>query len=215
MSSFLTETPFVPLWAKQMKEDFYFIYNGSSMSPLFRPGDVICVRSPNYYSIFPGDVLVYKEETIRQNRYIVHRVTSVKQKYLIAQGDNNLQPDTQVVTKDNLVGMVTFFGRNGHIYPVKGGYFGLIYARLIFARNYICLFIRHMGSRSYYRFRQSGLATKLWRPEICQIRVITDCGPLIKYCYGNRTVAYWWPEKKNFYAVKPFDLVISRPKDQN
>jgi hypothetical protein len=132
---------------------------------------------------------------------------------LITRGDNNFKPDSQVVTIDNLVGLVTAFGRHNRVYPVRGGYAGLFYARLVYVRNYLWLGVKRLGGHIYCLIRQSGIIAKVWHPVISQIRVVTEQGPLIKYCHGNRAVAHWWPEIKKFTVVKPFDLVIPRPEE--
>jgi hypothetical protein len=160
-----------------------------------------------------GDVvIVFREGNTNHFDHIVHRVVSVNQDYLITQGDNNLKPDAQIVTIDNLVGLVTSFSRHNHVYPVMGGTLGLFYARLIYARNHSWLLIKRLGWRIYRHIRQNGLIARVWRPSISQIRLVTNNGYLVKYCHDNRTVARWWSETKAFEVVKPFDLVIPRPE---
>jgi hypothetical protein len=90
---------------------------------------------------------------------------------------------------------------------------GLFYARLIHARNHLWLFIKRLGWRIYGFIRLSGLVARVWRPAITQLRLMTDKGPLIKYCHGNRTIAHWWIEKRYFNVLKPFDLVIPNPEE--
>jgi hypothetical protein len=214
MNYSLTEAPFTPSWARDNKDYFFFIYNGSSMAPLFKPGDMLCARSPVWRNIRPGDaVIVHWENSLDNLDNVVHRVMSVKREHLISQGDNNLKPDAQVVTMDNLTGLVVSFSRQGRLYSVTGGLLGLFYARLIHTRNFVWMFIKRLGWRAYRHIRQSGLVARVWRPVISQIRVITDSGPLVKYCFRTKTVARWWPEKKKFDVVKPFDLVIPHPED--
>lgn len=184
------------------------------MAPLFKPGDLLCVRKPVLGNIRLGDIVIIDWGSDKnQFETIVHRVVSVKQEYLITQGDNNLKPDPQIVTSDNLVGLVASFGRQGHVYLVRDGTIGLFYARLMHARNYLWLLIKRLDWRIYRLIRQSGWVARVWRPAIFQIRVMTDNGPLIKYCHGNRTVARWWLETKKFDVVKPFDLVIPNPEE--
>jgi signal peptidase I len=214
MNNSLTELPYIPRWARNYKETVFFIYTGVSMSPLFRPGDLLCAQKVVLENIRLGDILIIDWGSDRKkNEYVVHRVVLVEQEYLISQGDHNLKSDTQVVTIDNLVGLVTLFARQNRIYPVRGGAIGLMYARLIHAWYSIWLFTKRLGWQFYHTLRQSGLAAKIWRPAISRVRVMTDTGPLIKYCMGNRTVARWWPEINKFDVVKPFDLVILNPEE--
>jgi signal peptidase I len=214
MQNSLIKPPFIPVWAGGSKDSIFFIYNGGSMAPLFKPGDFLCAHSSVFGDILLGDIVIIQwEGNLGCLEYVVHRVVLVKQDYLVTQGDNNLCPDSQLVTHDNFVGLVNSYERQGHVYLVKGGVIGLFYARLIHARNYIWLFIKILGWRIYRLIYQSGWVARVWRPAIIQLRLTTDKGILIKYYHGNRTVAHWWPEKKYFDACKPFDLVIPNPEE--
>jgi signal peptidase I len=214
MKNSLAEVSFIPSWAKDYKETIFFICNGASMAPLFKPGDLLCCRKEKFENVCLGDIIIVAWKNDKKHtEYIVHRSVSIKPDYLTTQGDNNLEPDVQVVTKKNFVGLVTSFSRQNRVCSVNGGYIGLIYAHLFHARNYIWLFVRRLGWRIYRLTRQSGLVARAWHPTISQIRVMTDQGFLIKYCHGNHTVARWWPETKKFDVVKPFDLVIPHPEE--
>ena len=214
MNNSLIEPPFTPLWAREQKDNIFFIYNGASMMPLFKPGDLLCARRPAWGEVHIGDiVIVYRGGKANFFEHFVHRVVSVKRDYLITQGDGNLTPDLKRVTSNILVGLVISYNRQGQTYSVSGGYLGLFYARLILARNYLWWFLKRLGWRIYRLLRQSGWVNRIWQPAIRRVRVMTKQGPLIKYCHGSRTVAYWWPEVKKFTVVKPFDLVIPHPAE--
>lgn len=214
MNNSLIEPPFTPSWARENEENIFFIYSGASMAPLFNPGDMLCARFPVWQNIRPGDVvIIHWGNHINHSEHVVHRVVSVNREYLNTQGDNNLKLDAQVVTNDNLAGLVFSFGRKGKIYSVRGGRLGLFYAHLVHMRNYIWMLIKRVSRRAYRWIRRSGLVARVWQPAISQIRVMTDEGPLIKYCFGTRTVARWWPQQKRFQVVKPFDLVLSDPEE--
>ncbi len=215
MSNSQLESPSAPIWVREFKEIKYFVYYGPSMMPLFKPGDLLCARKSVLRNIRLGDVVIINLGGDKNRiEYVVHRVVSAKQGCLITQGDNNLKPDMQIVSKENLVGLVTSFYRQKHVYSVKGGAIGFLYARFIYTRNYIWLLIKRLGWMTYRLIDQSGWVSIIWRPAIYQIRVATDTGPLVKYCHGNRTVARWWPEINKFDVVKPFDLVITHPEEK-
>jgi signal peptidase I len=214
MSNSLIEPPFVPAWAKENKEAVFFIFNGTSMAPLLKPGDMLCARRFVFGNIHSGDVVIIDWGNDKNHcEYVVHRVISVKQDYLITQGDNNLNQDTKVVKIENLVGLVTAFGRQNHVHSVRGGFLGFFYARLVFFRNFIWMLIKRIGWQVYSRIRQNGLVARFWRPSISRIHLATENGPLVKYRYRKKTVARWWPQLKRFDVVKPFDLVISNPDE--
>ena len=184
------------------------------MAPLFKPGDLLCCRKESFENVRLGDILIIVWESDNNHiEYVVHRTISLKPDCLTTQGDNNLKPDLQVVTRKNFVGLVTSFSRRGHVYSVFGGTIGLLYSRVILLWNNILLIMKRLGWQVYRWIRQSGLIAIVWRPAISQIRVMTDKGPLNKYCYGNHTVARWWQKQKCFNVVKPFDLVIPKPEE--
>jgi hypothetical protein len=45
------------------------------------------------------------------------------------------------------------------------------------------------------------------------VHLRTEHGRLVKYVYGGRTVAWWWPGQNRFECRKPFDLVLRREDD--
>jgi len=214
MSNSLIKTPFFPSRASENKNSIFFIYNGTSMSPLFRPGDLLYVQIAVLESIRLGDVIVLNWGIDKDHaNYVVHRVVSIKQNHLISQGDNNFKLDAPKVNAENFIGQVVSFSRLNHIYVISGGIKGLLYARFVHLKNYIWIILKRFGRRTYNYIRQSEIISKIWTPCIRQICVMTDQGPLIKYYYGNQTVARWWTERKTFYAIKPFDLVIRNPEE--
>lgn len=213
MKNFLNEPPYIPSWAMNYNETVFYTYYSSSMASIFKPGDLLCARKSALKDVKVGDVVIVERNNGEETEYIVHRVVAIEQAGLITKGDNNLNIDAQIVTKDNFVGLVTSFSRKNRVYSVKNGMIGLFYARLIQTRNFVCLLIRQLGWRTYRFVRQSGLVAYVWHPTISRVRVMTNEGPLIKYrCYG-RTVASWYPRSGQFTAIKPFDLIISDPKD--
>lgn len=208
----LNECPFIPSWARDFKDTSFFIYNGASMKPFFRPGDLLCASYTPLGKIHLGDIVIVKRESnINQMDYIVHRVIKVERELLLTRGDNNLKADIQAVTPQNLIGRVTSFGRQSHVYIVRGGILGLLYAFLCYIKIFIWMLIKRLGRRGYYLVHESGLIAKIWRPKFNRLRVMTDDGPLVKYCIGTKTVARWWPQQGRFNVSKPFDLVLSAP----
>jgi len=207
-SDYLSTPPFTPIWARD-KETKYFIYNGISMVPLFKPGDMLCVKPSPFFDIHKGDIIVFSLiSEANEHSSIVHRVISLSHNGLITKGDNNAKPDIPMVNMDNLSGLVTFFERQGQLFPVRGGALGMFHARVIDIQNFILRLIKHLGWQTYHWVGKTGLVARMWKPEIVQVCVSSDEGPLVKYCHGTKTVARWWPQQKHFDVVKPYDLVI-------
>ncbi len=212
MSNSPVETPLVLLRAGISAEN-KFIYNGYSMTPYFKVGDLLYGSCVEAGRVSVGDiVIVFRGESSDHFNHYVHRVVHKKGNRLVTRGDNNQTFDTLVVTEEYLFGLVTHYERMGRIFPVRGGFWGQLYARTIYLRNRCWRLIEKLGVHFYRWLRQSGLVARLWRPTISRICVKVVNGYLVKYCYRNRTVARWWPVEKHFDVIKPFDLVISSPE---
>ena len=184
------------------------------MAPLFKPGDMLCVKPRSFCYLHKGDVVVfYLTNKVNNPLHVVHRIISITRNGLITQGDNNPGLDTQEIPKNNLIGLVTSFERKGMLYSVRGGGGGLLHIRIIQVRRFIMKMLSPFNRRIHSLIRRSGLVPRVWRPVIIQIHLMTDHGPLVKYCFGTKTVASWWPQQKFFAVVKPFDLIIIHPED--
>lgn len=92
---------------KETVKSFY--YTGGSMMPQFSEGDFLLSEAVEDVSkIEIGDVIVFKD----LGKNIVHRVVEVTEDGKIkTQGDNNSEPDKNVLTFEDVVGKVTNAGR--------------------------------------------------------------------------------------------------------
>jgi hypothetical protein len=190
-------------------------YRGSSMRGIFRVGDCLEMEPAVIGDIRPGDIVVYHESSPHPPdgaKELVHRITSLKPEGLVARGDSNILPDATLVTRDNLVGRVRYCVRGGKRYEVKGGFRGLLSARirhnLITSRKWI----RILGGIVYRKIRLTGLIRRVWHPDIAVIRFMTEKGPLLKYICRGQTVAWLWIQNNRFNCRKPYDLVLEPDK---
>jgi hypothetical protein len=204
-----------PQWSKEKLPimDNNRIYKGKSMQGTFSFGDRLIIEQVQLASVRPGDVVVYRVLNHQGERdMLVHRVMGVATNGLVLRGDNNFCDDKTPVAQNNLVGRVSHVDRGGKRVPVRGGCSGLLIARVShgwrFLRHIMWKFLRIMGRWSYRRLRDSGLIQRLWKPSILKIQLMTANGPLIKYVYRNRTVAFLWPHKDRVTYRKPYDLVM-------
>lgn len=189
-----------------------FLYRGRSMRGTFRTGDCLTVEPVSFDNIYKGDVVVFCGlNESGETKELVHRVMTVSPESLITRGDNNPYIDITVVTPDILVGRVTHVERDGKKRRIHGGYLGLMRARILHAWLHVRRLIGIVLGIPYRWLRKSDLVSMLWRPVIKKIHFKTDNGPLIKYIYGKRTVARWWPEEGRFECRKPYDLVLHCP----
>jgi hypothetical protein len=189
-------------------------YRGSSMRGTFRAGDCLEMEPAAIDDIHPGDIVVYRESgpDPEAAKELVHRVISRMPEGLVARGDSNVQRDAVLVTRDNLVGRVRYRVRGGKRDEVKGGFPGLLRARILHRLITPRHWLRILGVKIYGGLRLTGLIRRCWHPDIAVIRFMTEKGPLLKYVRRGRTVAWWWIQKNRFDCRKPYDLVLTPDK---
>jgi len=194
------------------------IYKGQSMAGTFSFGDQLIIEKVQFSNVRCGDILVYRRSASKGiNNEVVHRVIGSTPDGFVMQGDNNLHPDETYVTEKNLVGRITHMERAGNKHRLECKHSGLLFTRFfrrwLHIRQIMLRFVRVMGRRSYCWLRESSLVTRLWRPPVVKVRLLTPRGPMIKYIWRNRTVAFHWINEGRLKCRKPYDLVIG-PKEK-
>lgn len=185
-----------------------FPYRGSSMRGTFRPGDLLRVTPIALQDLRCGDVVAFRRPgTARPGHQVAHRVQARKVEGLVTRGDQCRTIDRAIVTAQDLIGRVSAVEREGETRPVLSGRWGQTWAVALRLWRRLAPAV----GWPYRRLRSSGLARTLWRPQLAQIRLETEVGPMIKYIHRGRTVARWWPTEGRFWCRKPYDLVLPRP----
>ncbi len=88
----------------------YFGYSYSyvptaSMEPTIKAGDSIIFQKTSYEKLKVGDIIVYKSKAgDTKGLYIVHRIVEEREDGFILKGDNNQEVDSELVTKDMVIG---------------------------------------------------------------------------------------------------------------
>ena len=101
-------------------------FHGASMKGAFRDGDRLFIESCEVADIREGDVVVFIAPG--GDHRIVHRVLAVGADRFRARGDANPGADPWLLDKENLIGRVTAYERNGRLHPVAGGRRGRLHA---------------------------------------------------------------------------------------
>ncbi len=150
-----------------------------------------------------------------ESRLLVHRVIAVHPGGFVTRGDNNPAPDSDLVSPALLVGRVAAFERRGRRLRVRGGTGGFILASFRrFVRQTWPSFsrvVRFPFRPAYRLLRRSGIIGAIWKPRLTAVQFRSPSGPFVKYVRGSRTVAVWWPERRNFRCRRPYDLIIKPP----
>jgi signal peptidase I len=207
MSSSPADARVIPPQARQVGLTQAFVYNGASMAPTFRPGQLLYVR-PVARDLAPGDVVVFANSS---GSYVVHRVVTATDAGLVTRGDSNRLPDVLSVAHGQVVGRVELAEYAGRLNAVSGGRYGLLRVHLLHARLSMWETIKKLGKRPYRWLRTSGLVARYWHPRITRLSFNGKEELPVKYVCKGRTVARFWPASGRFECRKPFDLVIPRP----
>lgn len=187
-------------------------YRGRSMKGTFLTGDCLHYKRESLSNITVGDIVIFRKHKADKNsNESVHRVIARNADRLYTRGDNNPQKDNDPVLSENLVGKVTHLERKGKKYPVRGGVRGYLWARTLHAVNYVKEILKFFLKKIYFLLKKSGVVAYLWHPVLKKIHLKTDKGLLVKYLRGERTIAYWYPDRGYFRCKKPYDLVVRRP----
>lgn len=83
-------------------QTFYGV--GESMVPLFQPNTAIVVQRVNVSKLKVGMTVLYLKKT---GFMVAHPIIERTRKGLLVQGLSNYEPDEELVTDDNIVGVIT------------------------------------------------------------------------------------------------------------
>lgn len=187
-------------------------YRGESMKGTFRVGDWLHLEKVLFDSIRRGDIVVYRGSNKNgEEKELVHRVVSISQRGLITRGDNNRFVDGSAVTSDSLLGRVTSFERKGKRHKIKSRYLAFLLVQIYRIRFPFKRLIKIILKKPYQLLRKSGLIKRFLDPKVEKIFFSSEKGILIKYMWGKKVVAKWWPEEDRFLCRKPYDLIINNP----
>lgn len=89
--------------AKAARGDLAFAGVGCSMEPMYGSGAAVVVRRCEFSALQPGMAVVYVN---RRGHYVAHRLLDNRPKGWTAIGVGNTEPDEDLVTPWNLIGVV-------------------------------------------------------------------------------------------------------------
>lgn len=82
----------------------YTVLSGS-MEPEFYPGDMVITKHKNKIGININDIVTFRD---KDGVIITHRIVKETPEGYITKGDNNNVEDSEIITKDNIIGKVQF-----------------------------------------------------------------------------------------------------------
>jgi hypothetical protein len=77
---------------------------GNSMEPLYPPGTAVVVHEQSFFTLRPGMAVIYRGS---EGHCVAHVLIKELRDGWSAQGLNNCEPDRILVTRENLLGVIT------------------------------------------------------------------------------------------------------------
>ncbi|MCL5797480.1 MAG: nucleotidyltransferase family protein [Patescibacteria group bacterium] len=105
----------ISLFKKQ--SSFSLLADGVSMLPLLQPGDTVFYRKARIHSLKANDIVI----AVKNNRIFIHRIIYKKGNYVITKGDNNLEADGKIYSRQ-IIGKIYQFKRQGKIVSLDSLY---------------------------------------------------------------------------------------------
>jgi signal peptidase I len=192
---------------KQMQPPNLF-YRGSSMKGTFKPGDKLIIEKIPFNHIKKGDLIIFRNVKHDRVDFVVHRVVQKSSDGLATRGDNCRKRDIELVIEGNIIGKVVKYNRRGKIRKAWNGGLGRLNAGTLHFRQHIIRIIKFFLRKPYLMIKESGIATKLWHPEIEIVHFDTPNGLLVKYVHNGKTIAIYWADKGHWRFRRPYDLII-------
>ena len=107
----------------------YVAFRGSSMRPLFKPGDLLEVFPYEDRQVRRGDVILFSCPS--ESCKVVHRVADIDTHGIRTKGDNNARIDPWVLSPEQIVGYVVHAQRGRRWRRVPSGLLGRFVANLV------------------------------------------------------------------------------------
>ena len=190
----------------------YYHINGPSMRPTLKPGDLLEVVLYRDKPIRRGDIVVFYPP--HEKRLVTHRLISVKDGFLRAQGDNNSRPDPEPFVPESIVGKVLHVQRRLRRRSPISGSAGHFYGFLIRGFNGAQRRLFYLGRPGYRWAARLGIFRLVW-PFPLPTRVVSisrgGC-PELQLLLGGRVIGKLAPHSGRWRLRPPFRLLIDERK---
>lgn len=129
------------------------LYQGTSMNPLMREGDVLQIIPYQGLEILRGDVVAFLHP--EKPGRVIHRVVAVGPRGIITKGDNTPAVDDWILQPGDILGKVVAIHRQGRTLPVpRAARAGLYFLKV---RQWCDQAVSRLLKPLYHRLAQSGL----------------------------------------------------------
>lgn len=180
------------------------IYNGTSMHPTFKAGDLLWMTPYVERTIRAGDVIIFR--ALRADVNVAHRVISVSRRGIRTQGDNNEKTDEQFVEPETILGRVGRFERNGRICRAYGGIAGMMYFFLLRVLRTIVRLLR--PPHRFFCALNILARIPFLRSKLRVVSFKRASGEELHLLFGSRLIGRCFPGKGGWWIKRPFRLFV-------
>lgn len=185
------------------------LYRGPSMNPTFKDGDLLCVRAYADGEVKRGDVVVFFAP--QRGDMIAHRVVAVDSRGVRTRGDNNSHEDFFIVNSSEILGRVEYAHRGSREFPVRGGNYGRLIARILRIRKRL-INAAVFTLRPVYRMSAFGgifapLIPQRMRPQV--VRFERSDKAQLQLMMGRRVIGVLPPGADRWIIRPPFRLFVN------
>jgi hypothetical protein len=145
-------------------------YHGSSMFPVFQPGDRMKFVPCTAAEVRRGDVIVFRPPG--EDRLVVHRVVETGPGGIRTKGDGSDRPDSWTLKGKEIRGRVVSFERNGRTHAVRCGMPGRLEAKALRGAQWLNHCLSDILHPLYRLLSKKGLLARLLPASIAP-RIVT------------------------------------------
>jgi|UniRef100_A0A7V6A1F6 hypothetical protein len=182
------------------------LYNGVSMNPLFREGDVVEVIPCQELEVRAGDVVAFSPP--EKPGKVIHRVLAVTPEGLITKGDNLPCVDDWLIKPGDILGKVVAIHRQGRRLPVPRR--PPVALHLLKASRWCDRLLSRLFRPAYHRLAGSRLFRGRlggWiKPELLYFS--RNDGPEWQLWLGNLLIGRKLPHQAHWTIRRPFRLLV-------
>jgi hypothetical protein len=182
------------------------LYNGTSMNPLFRQGDILEVVPYDGQEIQVGDVVAFPNP--KKPGKVIHRVAAVKPWGLVTKGDNLAFVDDWTLKPGDVLGQVVAIHRSGCTLPVPRQVPASLY--FLKGRRWCDRAVSRLLQPVYHRLARSGLFQgrlgRWMKPEVLYFSRAD--GPEWQLWLGKLMIGQKLPHQSHWTIRRPFRLFV-------